>query len=73
MFRKQLLENEEMVFTNGVINLQATGYNGTHTFQKQAYLYNSNVENVIILRTFSKAGISFQRSLSLWILIVVRT
>ena len=31
MFRKQLLENEEMVFTNGVINLQATGYNGTRT------------------------------------------
>ena len=30
IFRKNLLENKEMVFKNGVKNIQTVGYNGAH-------------------------------------------
>ena len=31
IFWKNLLENKEMVFKNGVTNIQAAGYNGVRT------------------------------------------
>ena len=33
-FEKNLLKNKEMVFENGVKNIQAAAYNGAHTVTK---------------------------------------
>ena len=38
-WKKKHLKNKEMVFENGVKNIQATGYNGTRTVYKFVYIF----------------------------------
>ena len=47
IFWKNLLENKEMVFKNGVKNIQAAAYNGAHTvssFEAKQLLWNGKMK-----------------------------